>query len=150
MVEAIEEKGGVYRSDDGGESWEQMTDDHRLRHRPWYYTHVVADPTDGDTVYVLCVDLYKSTDGGKSFMPMGGLPHGDYHGMWIDAKNPKRMILADDGGATISIDGGGSWSRGSRLTRVDFPDPVAPTKAVVDPAGTEKERSRNTGVSVPG
>ena len=120
MVEAIEDKGGVYRSDDGGETWEQMTDDHRLRHRPWYYTHVVADPTDGDTVYVLCVDLYKSTDGGKSFMPMGGLPHGDYHGMWIDAKNPKRMILADDGGATISIDGGGSWSRQDNQPTAQF------------------------------
>ncbi len=120
MVEAIEEKGGLYRSDDGGETWEQMTDDHRLRHRPWYYTHVTADPKDADTVYVLCVDMYKSTDGGKTFAPLGGIPHGDHHGMWIDSKNPKRMILANDGGATISIDGGESWTRQDNQPTAQF------------------------------
>ncbi|MGH9749987.1 MAG: VPS10 domain-containing protein, partial [Candidatus Polarisedimenticolia bacterium] len=120
MIEALEEQGGLYRSDDGGETWTHMTDDHRLRHRPWYYTHVVADPTDAETVYVLCVDLYRSTDGGKSFVPLGGLPHGDYHGMWIDPADSRRMIIADDGGATISVDGGTTWSRQDNQPTAQF------------------------------
>ena len=110
MVEAADEKGGLYRSDDGGESWKQMTDDHRLRHRPWYYTHVAADPREPDTLYVMCVGLYRSRDGGKSWTPMQ-TPHGDYHHLWIDPGDAKRMAIANDGGATISVDGGETWSR---------------------------------------
>ena len=79
ILEALEEAGGVYRSDDGGQHWKQMTSDHRLRHRPWYYTHVTADPKNVETVYVLNVGLYRSTDGGKNFEPVGGIPHGDHH-----------------------------------------------------------------------
>jgi photosystem II stability/assembly factor-like uncharacterized protein len=110
MVEALEELGGLYRSDDQGEHWRHVTDDHRLRHRPWYYTHVTADSKNADTVYVLCVGMYKSTDGGKNFSPMTGFPHGDHHSLWIDPNNPKRMINSNDGGATISVDGGVSWT----------------------------------------
>lgn len=120
MVEALEEKGGVYRSENGGESFEQLTDDHRLRHRPWYYTHINADPSNADTVYVLSVGLYKSTDGGKNWAPMGGLPHGDHHGLWIDPKNSKRMIDANDGGATITVDGGEAWSRQDNQPTAQF------------------------------
>jgi photosystem II stability/assembly factor-like uncharacterized protein len=120
MLEAKEELGGLYRSDDGGESWKQMTDDHRLRHRPWYYTHVTADTKNADTVYVLCVGMYKSTDGGKNFEPMGGFPHGDHHGLWIDPNNPQRLIGANDGGATISVDGGKTWSRQDNQPTAQF------------------------------
>lgn len=120
ILEALEEKGGVYRSDDGGKTWRQMTDDHRLRHRPWYYTHVTADPREIDTLYVLNVGLYKSTDGGKNFSPVGGLPHGDHHGLWIDPNNNRRMISANDGGATISVDGGHSWSRQDNQPTAQF------------------------------
>ena len=119
MVEAADEKGGLYRSDDGGESWKQITDDHRLRHRPWYYTHVAADSREPDTVYVLCVDLYRSRDGGKTWTPME-TEHGDYHSMWIDPADPKRMALADDGGAKISVDGGESWSRQDNQPTAQF------------------------------
>ncbi len=120
ILEALEEIGGFYRSDDGGEAWQQMTDDHRLRHRPWYYTHVTADTKNADTVYVLNVGMYKSTDGGKSWNPMGGIPHGDHHGLWIDPENPKRMINADDGGATITVDGGETWSRQDNQPTAQF------------------------------
>jgi photosystem II stability/assembly factor-like uncharacterized protein len=120
ILEALEEKGGVYRSDDGGANWRQMTDDHRLRHRPWYYTHVTADTKDPETVFVLNVGLYKSIDGGKNFSPVGGLPHGDHHGMWIDPHNPRRIINANDGGATISVDGGLTWSRQDNQPTAQF------------------------------
>jgi len=120
IVEALEEKGGVYRSNNGGESFEQLTDDHRLRHRPWYYTHINADPSNPDTVYVLNVGLYKSIDGGKNWAPMAGLPHGDHHGLWIDPKDSSRMINANDGGGTISVDGGVTWSRQDNQPTAQF------------------------------
>jgi photosystem II stability/assembly factor-like uncharacterized protein len=119
MLEAADERGGLYRSDDGGESWKQVTDDHRLRHRPWYYTHVAADPRELETLYVLCVGLYRSRDGGKSWTPIE-TPHGDYHHMWIDPADPKRIALANDGGATISVDGGETWSRQDNQPTAQF------------------------------
>ncbi len=120
ILEALEELGGFYRSDDGGESWQQMTDDHRLRHRPWYYTHVTADPRNQDTVYVLNVGMYKSTDGGKNWNPMSGFPHGDHHNLWIDPNDSRRMIGANDGGGTISVDGGETWSRQDNQPTAQF------------------------------
>ncbi|HEY7515011.1 MAG TPA: glycosyl hydrolase [Vicinamibacteria bacterium] len=119
MVEAADEKGGLYRSDDGGESWKHITDDHRLRHRPWYYTHVTADTREPDTVYVLSVGLYRSRDGGTTWTPIE-TPHGDYHGMWIDPADPKRMAVANDGGATITVDGGETWSRQDNQPTAQF------------------------------
>jgi photosystem II stability/assembly factor-like uncharacterized protein len=119
MVEAPEEKGGLYRSDDGGESWTHVTDDHRLRHRPWYYTHLEADPREPDTLWVLCVGLYRSRDAGKSWTPIR-TPHGDYHRMWIDPGDSRRIAVANDGGATISVDGGQTWSRQDNQPTAQF------------------------------
>jgi photosystem II stability/assembly factor-like uncharacterized protein len=107
VIEA--EKGGIYRSDDGGESWQLLTDDHRFRQRAWYYSHIFADPKSADTVYILNTAMYRSNDGGKTFSPVRA-PHGDNHALWIDPTNPKRLINGNDGGATISIDGGQNWS----------------------------------------
>ena len=107
VVEA--EKGGIYRSDDGGENWRLMTDDHRFRQRAWYYSHIFADPKATDTVYILNTAMYRSTDGGKTFNRIRA-PHGDNHALWIDPTNPKRMINGNDGGATISLNAGESWS----------------------------------------
>lgn len=107
VVEA--EKGGIYRSDDGGDTWHLMTDDHRFRQRAWYYSHIFADPKAADTVYILNTGVYRSNDGGKNFTPVRA-PHGDNHGLWIDPTNPKRLINGNDGGATISTNGGGTWS----------------------------------------
>ncbi len=107
---AIEaEKGGIYRSDDGGDSWSLMTGDHRFTQRAWYYMHIFADPKSEDTVYILNTGVYRSHDGGKTFTRVRA-PHGDNHGLWIDPDNPKRMINGNDGGATISIDGGATWT----------------------------------------
>jgi photosystem II stability/assembly factor-like uncharacterized protein len=107
VIEA--EKGGIYRSDDSGESWRLLTDDHRFRQRAWYYSHIFADPKSADTVYILNTAAYRSNDGGKTFANVHA-PHGDNHGLWIDSTNPRRMINGNDGGATISTNGGESWT----------------------------------------
>jgi len=103
------EKSAIYRSEDGGESWTSINSEHRFTQRAWYFHHIFADPANADTVYVLNTALYRSTDGGRSFSFVRA-PHGDHHGLWIDPTNPARMINGNDGGATVSIDGGKSWS----------------------------------------
>ena len=103
------DKGGVFRSDDGGESWERVNEERNLRQRAWYYSHLTADPKDPDTVWCLNVELFKSVDAGKTFVQVPA-PHGDNHDLWIDPHNPDRMILGNDGGGTVSFNGGRSWS----------------------------------------
>ncbi len=107
LIEA--DKGGLYRSDDGGENWEYVSDDNALRTRPWYYTHVYADPANADTVWVMDQQFSKSIDGGKTFFQIP-TPHGDNHDIWIDPNNPDRIIEGNDGGAVISFNRGKSWS----------------------------------------
>lgn len=103
------EKGGVYRSDDGGETWNQLNSSRSLRQRAWYYSRIYADPQDMDVVYVVNVSYHKSKDGGKNFSSYNA-PHGDHHDLWIAPENPKRMIIGDDGGAQTTYDGGETWS----------------------------------------
>lgn len=103
------EKGGLYRSDDGGKKWTLVNDERKLRQRAWYYTRVYADTEDEDVVYVLNVQYHKSVDGGKTFNTFNA-PHGDHHDLWIAPENSQRMIIGDDGGAQISYDGGETWS----------------------------------------
>jgi photosystem II stability/assembly factor-like uncharacterized protein len=100
---------GLYRSDDGGDTWNKVNDDQRMTQRAWYFTHIFADPKSVDTVYVLNTGAFRSSDGGKSLTLLPA-PHGDHHGFWIDPTNPSRMINSNDGGATISVDGGKTWS----------------------------------------
>jgi photosystem II stability/assembly factor-like uncharacterized protein len=107
LVEA--EDGALFRSDDGGETWERASDFSGLRTRPWYYMHVTADPVDPDTVYVQNYRLWKSIDAGRSFLQVP-TAHGDDHALWIDPANPRRMIEGNDGGACVSFNGGQSWS----------------------------------------
>jgi len=107
LIEAKE--GGLYRSDDGGDSWLRMNDDGRLRQRAWYFTHIFADPKSADSLYVLNTGMFRSTDAGRTFNLLPA-PHGDHHGFWIDPDHPERMIGGNDGGATISIDNGKTWS----------------------------------------
>ena len=109
LIEA--EKGGLFRSDDGGESWSLTTGDRRLRQRAWYYTTLTVNPANPDEVWAPNVPLLKSVDGGKTFdfVDAPGLTHGDYHDVWIDPKDPKRMIAGDDGGVYVTTNGGESW-----------------------------------------
>ncbi len=107
IIEA--ENGGVFRSDDGGINWQKTNDSRSLRQRAWYYSRIYADTKDEDVVYVVNVQYHKSKDGGKTFKA-NSAPHGDHHDLWIDPENAKRMIIADDGGAQVSFDGGDNWS----------------------------------------
>ncbi len=101
--------GGVYRSDNYGESWVRTGEHREVRQRPWYYMHIFADPVDPETVWVLNLNCWKSTDAGNTFQMVPGT-HGDYHDLWIDPKNTRRMIQGNDGGATVSFNGGETWS----------------------------------------
>ncbi len=109
IVEAEYGKGGLYRSDDAGESWTLINDRRVLHSRAWYYIHIAADPTDENTVWVMNVPLMKSIDGGKSFQRVD-TPHSDHHDHWINPDDPLNMISANDGGATVTFDGGQTWS----------------------------------------
>jgi photosystem II stability/assembly factor-like uncharacterized protein len=100
---------GLFRSDNGGTTWETVSDDRDLQGRPWYYQHVFADPLDADTVWILNYQSWKSIDGGRTFSQVT-TPHGDNHDLWIDPRNPQRMIEGNDGGACVTFNGGDSWS----------------------------------------
>src|SRR6266496_594402 len=106
---AADSSGGIFRSDDAGASWERVNADQKFMVRPWYFSSVAADPTDENTMYVLNLGTWRSVDGGKSFSRIR-VPHGDCHILWIDPKDPRRMIEGNDGGATVSLDGGTTWS----------------------------------------
>jgi len=107
LVEAAD--GGVFRSDNGGRNWTKTNEQSILRQRAWYYSHIFADPRSADTLYALNVGMYKSIDAGRTWSPMSP-PHGDNHALWIAPDNPLRMIQGNDGGATITSDGGRTWS----------------------------------------
>lgn len=107
IVEA--EDGGVFRSENGGESWRRINDDRNLRQRAWYYTRIYAGTQDPDDVWVLNVGLWHSTDGGSTYESVD-TPHGDHHDFWIAPEDPDRLVVGDDGGAQVSFDGGASWS----------------------------------------
>ena len=107
IIEAKE--GGLYRSDDAGQHWSRVNEDGRFRQRAWYFSKVYADPKSADTVYLVNTGLFRSVDGGKNFTLLPAR-HGDHHGLWIDPRNPDRIGNANDGGVSISIDGGKTWT----------------------------------------
>ena len=108
-VEAKDTLGGIFRSDNGGDSWNRVNGQQQFQIRPWYYSAVTADPTNENTLWVMNLQVWKSIDGGKTFS-RSRVPHGDTHIMWVDPKNSDRLINGNDGGATVSLDGGKSWS----------------------------------------
>ncbi len=103
------EKGGLLRSDNAGETWTNVSTDANIRQRAWYYTKIFVDPKNADIVYALNVGLWRSIDGGKTFKSIN-TPHGDHHDLWIDPENTDRMIVGDDGGGQVSFDAGANWS----------------------------------------
>jgi len=106
----IESKtGGLFMSNDAGETWTKQNDESKIRQRGWYFNKVFVDPKNENLVYVCNVEFFKSNDAGKTLQQIG-TPHGDHHNLWIDPEDGQRMIIADDGGAQISFDGGRQWS----------------------------------------
>ncbi len=101
--------GGLFVSNDAGESWTLQSSDNNIRQRAWYYSKIFVDPKNENIVYALNVNFLKSTDGGKTFKTLN-TPHGDHHDLWLDPEDGSRMIIADDGGAQISFDGGNNFS----------------------------------------
>lgn len=110
ILEAKEKNGGLFRSDDAGATWKKATEDPRITGY-WYMSEIFVDPKNPDAVYVPSQNLYRSMDGGHNFTAIKGAPGGDdYHTMWIDPTNTNRIMLGVDQGATISLNGGESWS----------------------------------------
>jgi photosystem II stability/assembly factor-like uncharacterized protein len=102
---------GLYRSDDGGDSWALVSSDSRLTSRSWYFGNITIDPKNNDVIYIPNVALYLSEDGGKTIAIVRGAPGGDdYHQIWVDPADSTRMILGTDQGTTISVDYGKTWS----------------------------------------
>src|SRR5262249_49344097 len=106
-----ERESGLYRSEDGGDSWKLVSTEPRILSRGWYFGEVRFDPKNSEIVYVSNVSLYRSTDGGKTFTAIRGAPGGDdYHSLWIDKDNSERMISGVDQGTNITVNGGKTWS----------------------------------------
>lgn len=101
--------GGVFRSEDAGVTWSKVSEDRNLRQRAWYYTRIYAHPKNLDEVWVTNVELKRSTDGGKTYQSVA-TRHGDHHDLWFDPTEPQRMMVADDGGGVVSVNGGAAWS----------------------------------------
>ncbi len=139
-----EPDGGLYRSDDGGSKWQLVNRDRHFRQRAWYYTHVVADPKDANKVYILNVGFHRSTDGGHTFNRIR-VPHGDNHALWIDPENTDRMIEGNDGGATVTVDGGKTWSREDNQPTAQFYHVIADTRWPYYVYGSQQD---NTSVAI--
>jgi photosystem II stability/assembly factor-like uncharacterized protein len=107
LIEA--EKGGLFRSNDGGESWELATANRALRQRAWYYSTLTVHPANPNEVWFPQVPMLKTIDGGKTIEYVKGIVHGDHHDVWFDPADPKRMIVANDGGVNVSRNGGATW-----------------------------------------
>lgn len=136
---------GIFRSEDWGATWERVNDNRDLQGRPWYYQHIFADPQDPETVWILNYRCWKSVDGGKTFTEIT-TPHGDNHDLWIDPRNPQRMIEGNDGGACVTFSGGDSWSTIYNQLTAQFYHVTTDNQFPYRVYGTQQD---NTAISVP-
>jgi photosystem II stability/assembly factor-like uncharacterized protein len=107
----IESKDGIlWRSDDAGGTWSMVSKNTLVDQRPFYFSHIAVDPKDPNKVYAVSMMLALSTDGGKKFKPIADTVHVDYHAIWIAPNDPKRIIVGEDGGYALTLNGGDTWS----------------------------------------
>jgi photosystem II stability/assembly factor-like uncharacterized protein len=113
------EFGGVYRSADGGNSWERINS---LNPRPMYYSQIRVDPSDNNKIWLLGTELYKSKDGGVTFTPdgHGDEVHVDHHAMWIDPRDGRHVILGNDGGVYVTYSSGANWDHHNHVAIGQF------------------------------
>lgn len=104
------DEGGLFSSDDAGESWTLVNDNRAIRQRAFYYTHVFADPADRDVVYIQNTSLFRSTDGGETTETINNGTHGDFHDLWIDPDDPAHLVVGNDGGGAVSTTTGEAWT----------------------------------------
>ncbi|WP_435624184.1 VPS10 domain-containing protein [Flagellimonas sp.] len=114
-----EDKGGLFVSNNAGNSWSMVSGDNRLTQRAWYYTEVFTDPNNENVVYVLSAPALRSIDSGKTWERLSGT-HGDYHDLWINPDNSNNMVIANDGGAAISFNFAKSWSTQNIMPTAQF------------------------------
>jgi len=139
------DKGGLYRSDNGGKNWQLINNKRVLRARAWYYNEVFADPQDEETVYVLNAPMLKSVDGGRNFKPVP-TPHGDNHDLWINPANNQNMINGNDGGANVSFNGGKTWSTQANQPTAQFYRVIADNRFPYYVYGGQQD---NSSVAIP-
>ena len=109
IVEAVGDEQGIYRSDDGGATWTQTSNQESLTSRPFYFTNIHADPQNPDLLYVGNVRFFRSPDGGYTW-EQRDTPHADNHDLWINPENPQIQVQGNDGGANVTLDAGETWS----------------------------------------
>ncbi|MCM3905405.1 MAG: hypothetical protein ND866_27225 [Pyrinomonadaceae bacterium] len=120
FIEAEPPKNGLYRSDDGGQTWSALDRSQNMVWRPFYFAHLIVDPKNENKIYKPDLSLIVSTDGGKSFSNISGGAHGDFHDVWINPANTDHVITGDDGGLWYSYDGGNRWWKAENLPLSQF------------------------------
>ena len=145
LVQYVGGGGGLFRSDDGGSTWEKLSEDPELTKRPHYYIHVFADTQDPETVYVMCLQILKSVDGGRTFVALPST-HKDNHELWIDPNDSRRMINGNDGGACVSLNGGETWTTLFNQPTAEFYHLTTDARFPYRVYGTQQD---NTAISTP-
>ncbi|PYP36690.1 MAG: sialidase [Gemmatimonadetes bacterium] len=120
FIEAAVPKNGLYRSEDGGRTWEVRDRSQAMIWRPFYFANLIVDPKNENRLYKPDLNLVVSNDGGSSFSNISGGAHGDFHDVWIDPQSPDHLITGDDGGVWYSYDAGNKWWKGDNLPISQF------------------------------